>query len=242
MKRTVYIYRVPYDSGFAPCVFENGRIPTDTLTLACCKGGQIRKENKGVNTGLRYTVGKNHWDGIKNSAEEVYVVGVAKSSVSGCDKVVYIAKITDICEMKGYFSNTAYQNRLDCIYTYSTEAFLGDKLKVYRHLKRNGNSDTFHPVGDEGQHYRDELGKFVLLSKVFVYFGKEEKVISQHYMQAGFLPRRQETKHYSTEEPDGNTELAFEFINEYMCDEFYCMKNVKPSIELTPGCKGCNQK
>ena len=69
MKRTVYIYRVPYDSGFAPCVLGNGHIPTDTLTLACCKGGQIRK-GKGVNTGLRYTVSKNHWDGIKTAPKK----------------------------------------------------------------------------------------------------------------------------------------------------------------------------
>ena len=142
--------------------------------------------------------------------------------------------------MKDYFRNAVYQDRLDYIYTYSEKADMYYGREFY--LKRNSNNKDFHPSEDKAQHCRDELGKYVLISKEFVYFGKEEKVISQHYMQAGFLPRRQETKHYSSKETDEKFDFAFALVNEYMCDEYYCVKNTKPSIELTPGCKGCNQK
>ena len=43
----LYIYRLTSDTGLAPCV-DNG-----LLSLACCKGGQIRND-KAIHAGLRY--------------------------------------------------------------------------------------------------------------------------------------------------------------------------------------------
>lgn len=47
----IFAYRIVDDTGFAPCVDHN------LLTLACCKGGQIRN-GKNILTGLRYHIGK----------------------------------------------------------------------------------------------------------------------------------------------------------------------------------------
>ncbi len=42
----IFAYRLAWDTGFAPCLDHN------FFTLACCKGGQIRK-GKNIFTGLR---------------------------------------------------------------------------------------------------------------------------------------------------------------------------------------------
>ena len=46
----LFIYRMTSDKGLAPCV-DNG-----LLSLACCKGGQVRN-GKPIKTGLRYRIG-----------------------------------------------------------------------------------------------------------------------------------------------------------------------------------------
>lgn len=47
----IFAYRLAWDTGFAPCLDHN------IFTLACCKGGQIRK-GKNIFTGLRYQIGQ----------------------------------------------------------------------------------------------------------------------------------------------------------------------------------------
>ena len=50
-KMIIFAYRLAWDTGFAPCLDHN------IFTLACCKGGQIRK-GKNIFTGLRYQIGQ----------------------------------------------------------------------------------------------------------------------------------------------------------------------------------------
>ena len=42
----IFAYRLAWDTGFAPCLDHN------VFTLACCKGGQVRR-GKDIFTGLR---------------------------------------------------------------------------------------------------------------------------------------------------------------------------------------------
>ncbi len=67
----LFMYRLAVDTGLAPCV-DNG-----LLSLACCKGGQIRN-GKPINTGLRYRIGnKNECDYTK---DDVYILGTYKNN------------------------------------------------------------------------------------------------------------------------------------------------------------------
>lgn len=85
--KAVYVYRLTSDTGLAPCV-KNG-----LLTLACCKGGQIRGE-KVISTGLRYRIGtKRKQDGVDYSADDVYILGIFQ------DKMLYIAKVDNVITM-----------------------------------------------------------------------------------------------------------------------------------------------
>ena len=73
----VFIFRMTSDTGFAPCV------DNDLLTLACCKGGQIRN-GKPCKTGLRYHIGSKR-NGINYLQDKVYIIGTYR------DKFLYMA-------------------------------------------------------------------------------------------------------------------------------------------------------
>ena len=163
----LYIYRMSVDSGFAPCV-KNGR-----LSLACCKGGQIRS-GKPCHTGLRYWIGsKRHADW---STDDVYVAGTYKN------RLVYIAKVTGVVTMEDYFGKSS-NGRTDDIYSLS-----GGKLERNDHLRAQG----VHI--DDAQITRDLAGSFVLLSNEYVYLGKDAVSID---IVNRYNAQRQETKQYS---------------------------------------------
>jgi hypothetical protein len=111
----IYVYRLTSDSGSAPCIYDlNGKY-TGLLTLACCKGGQIRHEGeeneRKIETGLRYLIGKKHQKEIADGRIDVYIMGIYKN------KLLYFAKITEILTMREYFAPTSrYKNRRDYIY------------------------------------------------------------------------------------------------------------------------------
>ena len=179
----VYIYRMTSDTGSAPCIFKTGYNKTDILTLACCKGGQIR-QGKDVKTGLRHNIGKNH----KETDDTVYVVGIFK------DCVLYVAKLSQIITMEDYFGKNQFKKRLDCIYTPKR--------------KRNKTNPLFHPLGDGKQLRRDWNGEYVLISKEFSYNGCKYR---DHQADTIFdyLPKKQETKTYSKDSEGFNKVLSF---------------------------------
>ena len=230
MQQFIYIYRMTCDTGCAPCVYDKGYITTDMLTLACCKGGQIRKK-KGVNTGLRYTIGSKHQEGIKNKTEDVYVIGVMKN------RLVYIAQITDVCEMKDYFADDKYKRRLDSIYNYSETPKTSCGKQFY--FIRNNNNPNFHPEGECGLHKRDELGRFVLISKSFAYFGKQFNAKINNEKYNSILPKRQETKLYFFGQY--GFDIAIELINEYWNNNI-CIVSNEPTERIAENSSGCKQK
>lgn len=231
MKQTVYIYRMTNDTGCAPCVFEKSYKPTPLLTLACCKGGQLRR-GKYINTGLRNTIGTRHFQRIKERSEKVLVIGIMKN------RIIYIAEITDICEMKEYFENPEYKSRLDCIYTCSGKAKTDHGKEFY--LVRNRNNPYFHSKSETGLHHRDECGRFVLFSNSFAYFGKEEKLIANDKKLLELLPKRQETKTYS--EGSDAFETIMNFVNELWNNRPQTIIYSEPSERINKSCTGCKQK
>lgn len=143
----LYIYRLTSDTGLAPCV-DNG-----LLSLACCKGGQIRND-KAIHAGLRYRIGSMR-DGADYKTDDIYLLGTHKS------RFLYLARITNIVTMTEYFS-TMSKGRIDCIYSLADT-----KLVRNHHLWNEG----IHL--DEKQNIRDIAGEYVLLSDDFIYLGKD---------------------------------------------------------------------
>lgn len=60
----IFAYRLAWDTGFAPCLDHN------VFTLACCKGGQVRR-GKDIFTGLRYQIGQYR---SRNPEDQIYDV------------------------------------------------------------------------------------------------------------------------------------------------------------------------
>lgn len=169
-KTYLYTYRLTSDTGLAPCV-DNG-----LLSLACCKGGQIRN-GKIIHTGLRHRIGSMR-DGANHKTDNVYLLETHKS------KFLYLARITDVVTMVEYFS-TLSEGRTDNIYSLSN-----GKLFRNDHLRNEG----VHI--DPNQNIRDLAGEYVLLSDDFLYLGKDavyDELIDR------YGARFRETKLYSGE-------------------------------------------
>lgn len=191
---TYYFYRMTDDTGNAPCVFEKNYKPTpNLLTLACCKGGQIRHNKNGnivpVKTGLRYSVGERFYKHKSEKSEDLFVIGIM------VNRVVYVAKITNVILMTEYFEKDSnYRNRMDCIYDVSDNVMCFENGYKWALSRRKCFNRLFHTETE--QHYRDELGKYVLLSNNFVYFGGEQKSVTIDEVK-DFMPKKQETKTYT---------------------------------------------
>lgn len=172
----IFAYRLAWDTGFAPCLDHN------VFTLACCKGGQIRK-GKNIFTGLRYQIGQYHG---KNPEDEIYLLGIYK------DHLLYYAMITDIMLMTEYFSQKGkmeFGRRTDQIYDVRDDM-----------LVRNDALPHIHPKG-EAQIRQDRNGVYVLISKSFTYFGTNAPVISGEMIN--LLPKNRECKRYAGSSPEG---------------------------------------
>lgn len=236
MTEHIFLYRLTNDTGCAPCIFENGYKDTHLLSLACCKGGQLRCYKKNgkitaVNTGLRWTIGEKLKNSINEGKEKVYIIGIYKNCI------LYIAILDKVIKMTEYYNSPEYSKRLDYIYNVSDSE---DKEynKVFQ-LYRNNNNKYFHPKEDKDQHRRDELGKYVLLSKSFAYFGKkhtEHRVTNEKLLS--LMPKKQETKYYKT------ADTGFEQIKSLIEDHWDQESIVKeePSERIKSGSKGCYQK
>lgn len=221
MERFIYAYRLKVDSGNAPCVFDENDRPTKMLSLACCKGGRIQK-GKGISTGLRNTIGKKHGEKIASGENEVWLMGTLKNCL------LYFAKITEVVTMIEYFSNQKWRSQKDQIYS-----VVGGES-----LTRNGSNRLFHPKEDHDGHARDALGKYVLLSDHFVYFGSESrnKPIDKGLIE--ILPKRQEHLCFSGDEYQrilNFVEGYWDFTECYIC-------NTPNRMLLNETCKGCKQK
>ena len=214
-----YFYRMTCDTGNAPCVFEKNYIPTNVLTLACCKGGQIRK-GKPIKTGLRHTVG----NAMKKSPENnYYITGILK------DRIVYAARITQSIPMVEYFANIEYRNRMDCIYDVNTNK------KDWKLTRRVNFNSLFHGAECTDQHHHDELGEYVLLSTDYIYQGNSTNIRIDASV-AELMPKRQESKCY--DDNDTNIEEIKAFVDRCMINGI--KENYSPTEPLLP--KNCKSK
>ncbi len=168
----VYMYRLTSDTGFAPCVEGN------LLTLACCKGGQMRGD-KVINTGLRYRIGAKK--DVKWDKEDVYIVGTYKN------KFLYLARVTKVITMEEYYSGLS-KGRTDDIYSLKN----GE-------LVRNYNLRNYNVHTEPDRVTKDLAGKYVIMSNDYIYLG--EDAVNDDVI-AKYNPKFQETKKYCDEEAD----------------------------------------
>ena len=158
----IHSYRVKYDSGLAPCIYDLDRKPTGCLTLACCKKN------------MRRSIGSKFKDKIANKKADVFVLGVY-----GVTKLLYFAKITEVVTMVDYFTDSKYKNRLDNIY---------DVLSIEPlRYKRNKNTNPHHIHPEDCEHNDDWAGEYVLISDCFAYWGKKCPELPQNLLD--ILPR-----------------------------------------------------
>ena len=221
MSEYLYFYRMTDDSGNAPCVFENGYRKSDTLSLACCKGGQVRN-GKPIFTGLRHEIGMNY----DTEKDAVYLVGIYKNCV------LYACRITKTLSLKDYFGKGGeFSNRQDCIYEY-----LGENGAIEQNFRRRrGFNEFFHPNDDGNSRLiHDISGGYALLSNDFYYAGNKyaENPVPDTFME--FIPKNREKKKY---ERNGNTQL-FGYIEKIMNKK----SNFCPIYKLATKCKAGCQK
>lgn len=162
----LYIYRMTDDTGFAPCL-KNG-----LLTLACCKGGQIR-DGKVIHTGLRYRIGSGK--AADYSSDDVYILGTYGN------KLLYLAKVTRVTTMEEYYSALS-EGRLDDIYS------MNDGQLVRNDKLRKENVHT-----EEDRVKRDLAGTYVLMSDDYLYLGSDAVYVD---IVAKYNARFHETKTY----------------------------------------------
>ncbi len=163
----VFIYRLTSDTGLAPCVKDG------LLSLACCKGGQIRN-GKIIKTGLRYRIGVNR-DNFDYNVDNVYLLGTYNN------KLLYLARVTDILTMKEYYCGLS-KGRTDDIYRVKTG-----------HLERNNWLKNLDVHTEPGRIIRDLAGEYVVLSEDYIYLGKDAMHID---ILDKYNARYQETKLY----------------------------------------------
>ena len=167
----LFIYRMTFDTGLAPCVDNN------LLSLACCKGGQIRN-GKPIKTGLRYRIGSKRESDYEK--DDVHILGIYKN------KMLYLARVTEVMPMTEYFLKKS-KGRTDDLYRV-----------VNGKLERNNRLKNIH-TKSSGEDKRDIAGEYVLLSDDFIYLGSDAaavKSIEEYY------PKFRETKIYSGEEAE----------------------------------------
>lgn len=166
----VYIYRLTSDTGLAPCVEEG------LLSLAVCKGGQLRK-GAPCNTGLRHLIGESKEYDKKN----IYIIGTIH------DKFLYLARVTCVVTMAEYFSGIS-RDRTDDIYC--VEQGL---------LCRNDNLRKQGVHTETDRILKDIAGQYVILSDDYIYLGRDAVSID---IVKKYNARFQETKTYTGKEAD----------------------------------------
>ena len=196
----LYIYRLTDDSGFAPCVDNN------LLSLACCKGGKIRNNNV-IETGLRHRIGTFREADYRT--EDVYILGVYRN------KMLYLARVTNVVTMNEYFSGMS-KGRTDDIYKLDNNALVRNRKL------RNKNIHT-----EQGRIIRDIAGKFVVLSDDYIYLGKDALEIVDINK---YYPMGHGTKVYKDE-------VAEEIVN--VCKKYQDGKRHIPNVPIYEhgGCK-----
>ena len=161
----IYAYTMVWDTGFAPAVKNK------VLSLACCK------------TRLRYKIAKELSD------EEIYLVGICGKLMASRNRLeyngypVFIAKIDKAITTEEYFSSKSkYKNRPDAQYIFEEGKWYFTNKNPHHDLfgkeKKKGILDN--PKEEKDLYYINKSVRkinYVLLSKEYVYFGKNRDVV-----------------------------------------------------------------
>ena len=178
LQTILYIYRMTNDTGFAPCVDDG------LLTLACCKGGRIRK-GKPERYGIRYWIGSGR-DHIDIDRDNVFVIGLYGG------KLLYLARISSTMKMTKYYSGIS-NGRLDDIYSVEDGK---DELK-WKGIR--GIADNKIHGNDPKQQKRDEKGEYVLLSNEYIYLGNKSDNMPDIPLLMEYAPHGQRHAKYMGE-------------------------------------------
>ena len=224
MDKIIFTYRLTHDTGFAPCV-DNG-----LLTLACCKGG-----TENVKKGLRYFIGRFFEENLQKNIE-VYISGLYAG------KLLYIAKIDKVIPMTEYFSEKEDEDRIDQIYRLDGEKLKRDASKL------KGIHD------DEHSQKCDENGKYVLISKEFVYFGNKaielnESILCHYPKNRGQNPSGQHSRTPAdvlTDKNKSDSAELYKKLQKLIKEKGYTFTNGKVSephnpIKNSSGCGICGK-
>lgn len=134
----IFVYKLTCDNGGAPCVFDG------TLSLAICKPR------------IRTSALKDDW-----------IIGFGGRSVPELrDKLIYVARISEVKQAGGYYEGGMYADRPDCVYERVGSGYKYRDGKVYH---KPGEFD--HDLGAAPGYQR----AWCLLSTQFVYFGGAEE-------------------------------------------------------------------
>lgn len=225
MDKIIFTYRLTHDTGFAPCV-DNG-----LLTLACCKGG-----TETVRRGLRYFIGRFFEENLQKNVE-VYISGVY------ANKLLYIAKIDKVITMNEYFVKKEYKDRTDQIYRPDGETLKRDERKL------KGIHD------DEHSYKCDIHGKYVLISKEFVFFGNKAIELSKSILDfypkgRGQCPKGQHSRNpinVLTEENKNKSKELYIKLQELIKEKGYTLTSGKVSephnpLKIGGGCNVCGKE
>ena len=159
----LYPYVMTYNTGFAPCIYEN------MLSLACCK------------TKLRYKIGTT----IKASSEHeehTYIMGLCGKGLlkrnqvkfgSDIEKLeyspIYIARVTDVVSCEEYYSKKEFAKRPDCKYKYQNGHWAVKENNPHYDGKKVETID-FRDTIDLS--YNKSEPNYVLLSDEYIYWGR----------------------------------------------------------------------
>ena len=130
----MYFYKLTSDNGGAPCVQDN------RLSLAICKPMICMKAKR-----------------------DDFVFGFAANSLYPDNRLIYIARISNVVCSGQYYKEQKFLNRGDCIYRWRGDHF--ERRRDAKYHDKEGN--LVHDLG-EYPHYQRAS---VLLSDDFRYFG-----------------------------------------------------------------------
>jgi hypothetical protein len=134
----LYVYKLTADHGAAPCVDDR------LLTLAICKPVIRKKASKGD-----------------------VILGFAGKHLSPDNRLIYIARVTDIEDDGDYYEKAAYEHRGDRIYIRGEDGSFSRRPDARYHTDRETHLE--HDLGS----FPDYVRARVLISDDFRYFGSE---------------------------------------------------------------------
>jgi len=183
----LFTYKLTHDTGFAPCPFHG------YLTLANCKP-LIRKH-------------KNIGDWIAGfTSKKLKIRGIGDEV--GSERLIYLMQVTEKLTYAEYWNDERFKNKIP--HNLNETCLLTDKARdnIYEPSVDaiNGFNQIKNSYHELPEMARDLSGKYVLVSKVFYYFGASALVIDQDIRPK--VPKTQSAHGVRTHD----SELAAKFI------------------------------